>query len=128
MTINDQEKLSLLLLLLLLLSLSLFLLFLFLLLTSLSPLVLQVVKGFSGAYDANSYDSNSIIGGHPAFTNLYMATAFSGHGTMQSAAAARGLSELILFGGYRTLDLSRFGFERCMAVQEHSIESELNFC
>ncbi|XP_071798984.1 FAD-dependent oxidoreductase domain-containing protein 1-like [Asterias amurensis] len=89
---------------------------------------MKVMKGFSGAFDANSYDSNSIIGGHPAFTNLYMATAFGGHGTMQSAAVARGLSELILFGGYRTLDLSRFGFERCMAVQEHSIESELNFC
>ena len=86
----------------------------------------QITNAVRSGYEMNSVDSNAIIGGHPAFTNLYMATAFSGHGIMHSSAAARGLSELILFGGYRTIDLSRLGFDRY--VQESSMESEFTFC
>ncbi|XP_033632387.1 FAD-dependent oxidoreductase domain-containing protein 1-like isoform X1 [Asterias rubens] len=86
----------------------------------------KITNAVRSGYEMNSVDSNAIIGGHPAFTNLYMATAFSGHGIMHSSAAARGLSELILFGGYRTIDLSRLGFDRY--VQESSMESEFTFC
>ena len=34
---------------------------------------------------------------------------------MQSPAVGRALSELVLFGEYRTLDLARLGYERVLA-------------
>lgn len=72
----------------------------------------KVVNAWAGFYDFNTLDQNAIIGAHPEFRNLYFANGFSGHGLQQSAAAGRAVSELIVHGRFRTLDLSRFGYER----------------
>jgi glycine/D-amino acid oxidase-like deaminating enzyme len=48
----------------------------------------------------------------PGLENGYIAAGFSGHGIQQSPAVGRGLAELIVHGGYRSLDLSDFAFER----------------
>ena len=53
-----------------------------------------------------------ILGCHPAIENLYFANGFSGHGLQQAPATGRGLSELIIYQGFRSLDLSPFGFDR----------------
>jgi glycine/D-amino acid oxidase-like deaminating enzyme len=37
---------------------------------------------------------------------------FSGHGLQQGPGAGRGISELITYGKYKTLDLRCFEFER----------------
>ena len=37
---------------------------------------------------------------------------FSGHGFQQSPAMGRGISEHIIYGEYRALDLSPFGYGR----------------
>ena len=37
---------------------------------------------------------------------------FSGHGFQQSPAMGRGMSELLTYGEFRTLDLSAFGYGR----------------
>lgn len=41
---------------------------------------LKVRGAWGGYYDFNYYDENGIIGVHPYYFNLYMATGFSGHG------------------------------------------------
>jgi glycine/D-amino acid oxidase-like deaminating enzyme len=44
--------------------------------------------------------------------NFIFANGYSGHGLQQSPAAGRGVAELIIHNGYRTLDLSEVGYER----------------
>ena len=41
-----------------------------------------------------------------------IASGFSGHGVQHGPATGRAVSELIRYNGYRTLDLTPFGYER----------------
>jgi glycine/D-amino acid oxidase-like deaminating enzyme len=41
-----------------------------------------------------------------------LCNGFSGHGLQQSPAAGRAISELIMYNKFKTIDLTRFGFER----------------
>ena len=72
----------------------------------------KVVNAWAGFYDYNTLDQNAIIGAHPQIGNFYFANGFSGHGLQQAAAAGRAISELIAHGRFRTIDLTRFGYER----------------
>lgn len=67
-----------------------------------------------GHYAYNTLDQNAILGTHPEISNLLFANGFSGHGLQQSPAVGRGLSELIVYGAYRSLDLSPLGFGRIL--------------
>lgn len=73
---------------------------------------LRQAQSWAGYYELNTFDHNGIIGAHPEWTNLMFANGFSGHGMQQSPAVGRGVAELIVHGGYRTLDLSALGFGR----------------
>ena len=66
----------------------------------------------AGYYDYNSVDQNGIVGAHPALTNFYFANGFSGHGLQQAPAVGRAMAELLISGRFRTIDLSRFCYER----------------
>ncbi len=72
----------------------------------------KVVNFWAGHYDFNTLDHNLIVGRHPEVTNFVYANGFSGHGLQQGPAAGRGVAELIVYGGFRTLDLSAVGYER----------------
>jgi FAD-dependent oxidoreductase domain-containing protein 1 len=72
-------------------------------------------RAWSGPYDMCLLDHNAIIGQAGAFKNFYLCNGFSGHGLQQAPAIGRGLAELIVHGGYRTLDLSELGYERVLA-------------
>lgn len=76
---------------------------------------IRLVNAWACHYDVNTLDENAIVGRPPALENFYLAAGFSGHGLQQSPAIGRALAELITFGGFRTLDLSRFGYERVLS-------------
>ena len=74
---------------------------------------LKVKGAWAGHYDQNSFDNNAILGSWTGgLENFHIALGFSGHGLMQAPAVGRGLSELLLYGRYQTLDLSRLGYRR----------------
>ncbi|MDZ4391680.1 FAD-binding oxidoreductase [Cypionkella sp.] len=73
---------------------------------------IKVVNQWAGHYDFNTLDHNLIVGRHPEVRNFVFANGFSGHGLQQGPAAGRAVSELIIYGGYRTLDMSEVGYER----------------
>jgi glycine/D-amino acid oxidase-like deaminating enzyme len=78
-------------------------------------------QSWAGYYEFNTFDHNGIVGAHPAWPNFFFANGFSGHGMQQSPAVGRGIAELVVHGGYRTLDLSALAFER-IAQQRPVIE------
>jgi glycine/D-amino acid oxidase-like deaminating enzyme len=73
---------------------------------------IRVVNSWAGHYDYCTLDQNVIVGRHPDVGNFLFANGFSGHGLQQSPAVGRALSELIIDGAYRTLDLSPLGYQR----------------
>lgn len=75
----------------------------------------KVVNSWAGHYEYNTFDQNGIVGRHPRHESIVFATGFSGHGIQQSPAVGRAVAELIVHGGYRTLDLSPFGYDRIAA-------------
>jgi FAD-dependent oxidoreductase domain-containing protein 1 len=76
---------------------------------------LRVERAWAGYYETNVFDHNAIIGAHPAVANLWFANGFSGHGMQHAPAAGRGIAELVLHGGFRTLDLAPLGFRRIIS-------------
>ena len=76
---------------------------------------LKLQRTWTGHYARNTLDLNAIIGGWDGgCDNIYMACGYSGHGIMHAPASGLALSELILDGGYQTLDLSAFGYQRVL--------------
>ncbi|NXU77842.1 FXRD1 protein, partial [Oreotrochilus melanogaster] len=67
---------------------------------------------WAGYYDHNSFDQNGVLGPHPKLENLYVAAGFSGHGLQHAPAAGRAVAELVVRGGFQSLDLQRLGWER----------------
>ncbi|XP_005181588.2 FAD-dependent oxidoreductase domain-containing protein 1 [Musca domestica] len=72
----------------------------------------KVVNCWAGYYEYNVFDENGIIGAHPYYNNMLIATGFSGHGIQQTPAVGRAISELIIDGQFRSIDLTRLGFDR----------------
>jgi len=73
---------------------------------------IKVISAWVGHYDYNALDQNAVIGPHPEVANFLFANGFSGHGLQQGPAAGNAISELVIDGRYRTIDLTRFGYDR----------------
>jgi glycine/D-amino acid oxidase-like deaminating enzyme len=84
---------------------------------------IKPTRAWAGHYDYNTLDQNAVIGPHPEVRNFIFANGFSGHGLQQAPAVGRAIAELIVHGGYRTIDCSAFGYER---VLENRPYRELN--
>ncbi len=73
---------------------------------------IKLVNFWAGHYAFNTLDHNVIAGPHNEVKNFLFVNGFSGHGLQQSPAIGRGVSEWIIYGEYRTLDLSEIGYDR----------------
>ncbi|KAJ3656076.1 hypothetical protein Zmor_015178 [Zophobas morio] len=73
---------------------------------------IKMTNSWSGFYENNYFDDSGIVGPHPYYHNLYLATGFSSYGIQQAPAIGRAVAELILDGDFKTIDLTRFGFDR----------------
>ena len=73
---------------------------------------IRQVNSWVGHYAYNTLDQNAIIGPHNEVGNFMFLNGFSGHGLQQSPAMGRGMSELLTYGGFRTLDLGDFSYDR----------------
>ena len=84
---------------------------------------IKMTRAWVGHYDYNTLDQNAVIGPHPEVENFLFANGFSGHGLQQAPAVGKSLAELIVHGGYRTVDCTAFGYGR---VAEGRAFRELN--
>lgn len=84
---------------------------------------IKMTRAWAGHYDYNTLDQNAVIGPHPQVQNFLFANGFSGHGLQQAPAVGKALAELVVHGGYRSIDCSAFGYER---VAEGRAFRELN--
>ena len=56
---------------------------------------LKLTGGWAGYYDCNKLDNNAVVGKHPKYENVYMASGFTGRGLMQAPGIGRALTELL---------------------------------
>mgnify|MGYP001212742421 CR=1 FL=1 len=75
---------------------------------------LKLTGGWAGYYDCNKLDNNAVVGKHPKYDNVYLASGFTGRGLMQAPGIGRALTELIVYGSYQTIDISEFAVERVL--------------
>ena len=68
--------------------------------------------GWAGCYDCNKLDNNAVVGKHPKYGNVYIASGFTGRSLMQAPGIGRALTELITTGSYQSIDLNCFRVER----------------
>lgn len=73
---------------------------------------IKVQREWVGHYAYNTLDQNAIVGAHHEVTNFHFLNGFSGHGLQQSPAMGRATAEMLVYGEYRTLDMTPFGYGR----------------
>lgn len=67
---------------------------------------------WAGHYAYNVFDHNAIMGAHEKVQNFVFLNGFSGHGLQQSPAMGRGTAEMLVYGEYRSLDMSPYDHSR----------------
>ncbi len=73
---------------------------------------IKVTRAWACHYDYNGFDQNAVLGPHPEIAGLMFCNGFSGHGIQHAPAAGRAIAELIVHGGFRSLDLSALLYAR----------------
>jgi glycine/D-amino acid oxidase-like deaminating enzyme len=73
---------------------------------------LKLRRFWAGHYEWNALDRNALLGPHPDLPGLIHACGLSGHGLQHAPGIGRGIAELILYGGWRSLDLSPLSIDR----------------
>jgi glycine/D-amino acid oxidase-like deaminating enzyme len=78
---------------------------------------LRLRRAWAGHYEVNTLDHNGVVGAHDELTNLIFATGFSGHGVMHAPAVGQAVAELIIGGGFRSIDMTALGWSRIRASE-----------
>ncbi|MDB5413927.1 MAG: Glycine/D-amino acid oxidase [Rubritepida sp.] len=73
---------------------------------------IKLKGGWVGHYDMNPLDGNMVLDRFHKVPNFILAAGFSGHGLMHAPAVGRAIKEMIMDGGFRSIDLSRFSYRR----------------
>ncbi len=81
----------------------------------------EIIDFWMGHYDFNTFDFNVVIGPHDKVSNFHFTNGSSGHGSQQGPSVGRGVAEQIIYGEFRSLDLSPFLYDR-FAKGERVIE------
>jgi len=81
---------------------------------------IKVVTEWAGHYAYNTLDHNAIVGPHYEVSNFLFLNGFSGHGLQQSPAIGRGMSELLTYGEFRSIDLTPFSYNRIVRGEPFS--------
>lgn len=76
---------------------------------------IKMASAWAGHYEYCTLDQNPVIGAHPEVSNFYIAAGFSGHGLQHAPGTGLAIGELFLYGEYRSLDPSIFGYERVLS-------------
>ena len=74
----------------------------------------NILNGWAGLYDTTP-DHHAIVGGVDEVKGLYLAVGFSGHGFMHSPAIGAALSEMIVDGSARSVNLDALSLNRFAA-------------
>ncbi|VDM33813.1 unnamed protein product [Hydatigera taeniaeformis] len=72
----------------------------------------RVQSAWSCFNDYNPIDQSLIIGQHPYLYNMILATGSSGLGIQHAVPIGRAVAELIHYRHYKSIDLTRFSFDR----------------
>jgi FAD-dependent oxidoreductase domain-containing protein 1 len=73
-----------------------------------------LVDSWSTFYEHNYFDQAPIISNHPYHRNFAMAAGTCGLGAQHGPAIGKALMENFIYDDYRTMDLSRFTFDRIL--------------
>lgn len=71
----------------------------------------EVMRGVTGIYDMTP-DARPLLGQLPGFEGLHIAAGFSGTGFKIAPAIGLAMSELLLDGAAKTVDISAFRYSR----------------
>lgn len=85
---------------------------------------IKLIQSWIGHYAYNTLDQNAVLGPHDEVENFMFINGFSGHGFQQAPAMGRGMSELLVHGEFRSLDMSPFGYgriKRGIAMTEQAV-------
>lgn len=72
----------------------------------------KLKSGWAHLYDTTGPDHNAILGWHAEHPGLLLQVGYSGHGAMESPAVGISLAELVITGGYRSIDLTPLRWSR----------------
>jgi len=88
---------------------------------------LRLLRGWSCFEDVNTFDGLPLIGNHPFYENVTFVGGLGVHAAALAPAVGKAVAELILFDQYRTVDLTRFGWERFFSGYKFEEKESMKF-